>query len=395
MGAYFYSYQTSAISILTSYKGQEPFAVFIKNYFRKVKKFGSRDRKAIADLCFGYLRIGQAGAGLTLEEQVLIGFLLTHEFDNGYLHTIGPDWLDYIADPVAVKLVRIQQEFPSFDLQSIFSFSAFLSEGINSIEFATHHLHKPSFFLRLRPGKTETVVSALKQSDIVFTLSGEYTLRVRGNVDIEKSVQLGVHCIVQDISSQQTANSLKMLPVAPVSIWDACAGSGGKSIMAADLYPWASLYVSDIREDILEELERRFELAKIVPSKIFCTDLEHSLSTQVAYSNLPPEGVDLIIADVPCSGSGTWVRSPEWLRIFDVELIAEYKKKQISIVSNLVKHLKPGGYFYYITCSVFSAENEEVVDHIQHVLGLRPIDIQLISGIETGGDHLYTALFTL
>jgi 16S rRNA (cytosine967-C5)-methyltransferase len=165
--------------------------------------------------------------------------------------------------------------------------------------------------------------------------------------------------------------------------------------MVSDFYPSASLYVSDIRGDILGELDRRFELAGIHPEKVFCTDLEQSLSAQVAYSNLPPGGVDLIIADVPCSGSGTWGRAPEWLRIFDHELIGEYQKRQIRIVSNLTQHLKPGGYLLYITCSVFKAENEEVVEALCAHSDLKLVGSQLISGIETGGDHLFTVLLQI
>ena len=165
--------------------------------------------------------------------------------------------------------------------------------------------------------------------------------------------------------------------------------------MVSDLYPSASLYVSDIREDILDELDRRFALAGIHPQKVFCTELEQSLSAQVAYSNLPSDGVDLIIADVPCSGSGTWGRAPEWLRIFDHELIGEYQKRQIRIVSNLVQHLKPGAYLLYITCSVFRAENEEVVEALCDQTDLKLVVSQLISGVNTGGDHLFTALLQI
>ena len=100
MGTYFYSYQNSAVSILTSYKGEEPFAVLIKNYFRRHKKFGSRDRKIISDLCFGYLRIGRSGENLSVSEQILIGFFLTHVVDNGFLLTTRQDWIQYLDEQI-------------------------------------------------------------------------------------------------------------------------------------------------------------------------------------------------------------------------------------------------------------------------------------------------------
>jgi 16S rRNA (cytosine967-C5)-methyltransferase len=395
MGTYFHSYQNSAVSILTAYKEEEPFAFFIKNYFRKHKKFGSRDRKIISDLCFGYLRIGRSGENLSVAEQILIGFFLTHVVDNGFLLAIRQDWIQYLDEPVEKKIALVREVFPAFEFQHIFPFSSFLSVGIDPATFSIHHLQKPPFFLRVRPGKWKSVTGSLEESGIPFASVGEDALVVRSNIDIEKILRVGIDCIVQDISSQKTAQLLKPVSFLPQSIWDACAGSGGKSIMVSDFYPSASLYVSDIRGDILGELDRRFELAGIHPEKVFCTDLEQSLSAQVAYSNLPPGGVDLIIADVPCSGSGTWGRAPEWLRIFDHELIGEYQKRQIRIVSNLTQHLKPGGYLLYITCSVFKAENEEVVEALCAHSDLKLVGSQLISGIETGGDHLFTVLLQI
>jgi 16S rRNA (cytosine967-C5)-methyltransferase len=395
MGTYFHSYQDSALSILSAYRGQEPFAVFVRNYFKKFKKFGSRDRKAIADLCYGYLRIGLSAEKYADQEQMLIGFLVTHNTDNGYLSQLKPDWVTLVSAPLQQKLERVNSEYPSFDIESIFPCSSSLSQHIDRSAFALHHLSQPSFFLRLRPGKKHKVVTALEQAGVVFTVVDENTVCVSSQTNVENVIQVGVDCIVQDINSQRTALSLHFLPHPPNSIWDACAGSGGKSIMVQDIYSKANLFVSDIREDILDELRRRLELAQVHPAHIFCTDLENSLSNQVALSNLPSEGVELIVADVPCTGSGTWGRSPEWLRIFDPTLIGEYQKRQLSIVSNLIPHLKPGGYLLYITCSVFAAENEDVSMYLQHKFGLKQVHEQFLSGIDTGGDHLYAALFTL
>jgi 16S rRNA (cytosine967-C5)-methyltransferase len=162
--------------------------------------------------------------------------------------------------------------------------------------------------------------------------------------------------------------------------------------MAADTYPNVQLFVSDIREEILLELNRRFSHASIVPQSMFCTDLQNSLSKQVVDSNLPVGGVDLIIADVPCTGSGTWARSPEWLKAFDLELIAAYQDRQKKIVANLPAHLNEEGYLLYITCSVFKQENEEVVAFLQTNSGLQLVKQSVVH--EPGGDYLFAALFS-
>lgn len=394
MSAYYHSYQSTASSILTSFSFKESFPVYLKKFFKQHKKYGSRDRKIIADLCFGFFRIGNAATSYSLVEQMIMGYFLTHEVDGGYLAYANPVLAEKIGESVNIKIEIIREQFSGFQLSELFPCPASVSSDIDQHAFSLHHLRKPSFFLRVRPLKRDKVLAALKAQSIPAKLVGDIAIRIDANVDVEKVIDLDVDAVVQDISSQKTINLLADLQAAPTTIWDACAGSGGKSIMLADRFRKVGLYVSDIREEILEELERRFKLAGIVAQKLFCTDLQHPMSTQVAKSNLPEGGVDLIVADVPCSGSGTWGRTPELLRSFDETMIAEYQFMQKSIVSRLPAQLKPGGHLLYITCSVFKEENDDVVDYMQQSLGLVLVRKEMISGINEGGDHLFAALFT-
>jgi 16S rRNA (cytosine967-C5)-methyltransferase len=394
MSAYYHSYQSTASSILGSFSFKESFPVYLKKFFKQHKKYGSRDRKIIADLCFGFFRIGNAASAHSLIDQMVMGYFLTHDVDGGYLAFANPSLVDKIGETIDVKIAIIKEQFKGFQLAELFPCHASVSMDIDQHDFALHHLRKPSFFLRVRPLKRDKVLAALKAASIPAKLIGDIAIRIDANVDVEKLIDLDVDAVVQDISSQKTINLLADLPAHPTSIWDACAGSGGKSIMLADRYRKVGLYVSDIREEILEELERRFKLAGIVAQKLFCTDLQHPMSTQVAKSNLPEGGVDLIVADVPCSGSGTWGRTPELLRSFDQTMISEYQFMQKSIVSRLPAQLNPGGHLLYITCSVFKEENDEVVDYIEQSLGLGLVRKEMISGINEGGDHLFAALFT-
>ncbi len=294
------------------------------------------------------------------------------------------------------KLKEIKAHFPDFDPQQIFPFHQDLSSGTDKPLFARQHLKKPSFFIRLRPGRKSKVIDLLQKNGIAFHLLSNTCARIENNFNIEDILELDSDCVVQDLGSQRTFDLLNGIdfPV-HLSIWDACAGSGGKAIMAHDLFPQSRLYVSDIREEILEELVYRLKLAHIKPEKVFCTDLLHPLSSQVAVSNLPEGGVDLIIADVPCTGSGTWGRSPEWLRSFDETLIESYHHRQISIVSRVQDQLKAGGHLLYITCSVFRRENEEVVEFINQNTKLKLLKHELISGSSSESDHLFAALFIL
>lgn len=391
MGAYFYSYLNTAQTILASYKFEQPFHVHLKTFFKRNKKYGSRDRKLISNLCFGFFRIGDAAVDLEFKDQIIIGYFLTHDFDNGCLAVFKPEWVDKILLSLNEKLNIVELAYPSFIQEQLFPDLNNLSDGISKADLSKHHFTQPDFYLRIRPGKTKMVLQKLQQHKITYKEISSTALRLASGIDLQGVLELDKEVVVQDISSQNTLNYFPSFSHSSVSIWDACAGSGGKSILACDAYAGNRLYVSDIREEILEELSRRFKYASVHPQSSFCTDLQHSLSKQVVDAHLTKDGVDLIIADVPCSGSGTWGRSPEWLKGFDITLIEAYQNRQKSIVSNLPGHLKSGGYLLYITCSVFRQENEDVVDYLLNMSSLKLKKKGVVH--HEGGDYLFAALF--
>ena len=102
---------------------------------------------------------------------------------------------------------------------------------------------------------------------------------------------------------------------------------------------------------------------------------------------------DGIIADVPCSGSGTWSRTPEMLTFFDEQELVKYTDRQKEIVTNVMPYLKPGGYLIYITCSVFKVENEDIVAHLSKLPQLELVKTALINGIANRSDSMFYALF--
>jgi 16S rRNA (cytosine967-C5)-methyltransferase len=100
---------------------------------------------------------------------------------------------------------------------------------------------------------------------------------------------------------------------------------------------------------------------------------------------------DAIIADVPCSGSGTWGRTPEWLSFFNKEQLTNYTGKQRAIISSAVKKLKTGKPLVYITCSVYADENENNVDDFTQNLPLQLERMQYFQFSKKGGDTLFGA----
>lgn len=395
MAGFYNQHLFSAIDLIESYSYQQPFALFLKNYFKRDKKFGSRDRKNIAELCFGYMRLGKSAMDCSIQDQIIIGYYLTHQQDNGLLERFYPSLLDSIHQSLESKLEVISQLFRTFNVRFIFPYGQLLSSYINDYSFGISHLQKPLFFIKIRNKQYVNVANMLKDRGVSFQSFGEETLGFEQHIDLEKLFKIDDEVVVQDISSQQTISLLDHHSIRGVSLWDACAGSGGKSILASDRFRFSSHYVSDIRPAILEELIKRLTNARLTVNDAFCVDLTNRLSIQVAKSHLPSEGVELIIADVPCSGSGTWGRSPEWLRSFDVNEVNAYQQKQILILENLLPFVRKGGYLLYITCSVFKKENEDVIDSIVQSHAVKVVQQKYFIGYPNRGDQLFATLITL
>jgi len=194
------------------------------------------------------------------------------------------------------------------------------------------------------------------------------------------------HYQVQDLSSQKTGVFFE--PASWDYWWDCCAASGGKSLLLHDLEPKVQLLVSDVREDSLNNLDERFQEAGIKKYQKKVLDLLQNNDPDLHHYEF-----DGIILDAPCSGSGTWGRTPEMLYYFDDHKIAYFSKLQKAIAGNVAKYLKEGKPLIYITCSVFRQENEDVVAWIEENLPLKLEKSEVIKGYNDKADTMFAARF--
>ncbi|HEV8270424.1 MAG TPA: Fmu (Sun) domain-containing protein [Chitinophagaceae bacterium] len=382
----FHSYINSAKDILSIYKGEEPLSSFLKKYFSANKKYGSKDRKQIAHLCYCFFRLGKAIMNMSMEEKLLMSEFLCADKPSEILASLKPEWNEKYGLPVREKLSTINYSFSIFD---VFPWKEELSEGIDHENFCFSFLIQPNLFLRLRPRREKIVQEKLLKSGIDFRIVTDTCLALANASKIDEIIELDIEAVVQDQNSQRTAEFIKSEIShfkSEISVWDCCAGSGGKSIMTFDLDPKIKFAVSDTRESILATLKNRFANAGIKSYKNFIADLSQAKSE---IKNLKPE---IIIADVPCSGSGTWSRTPEQLYFFEESEIGRYAALQKKIVSNAIPHLKPGGSFIYITCSVFRKENEEVVTFIKENFQLKLKNMEILKGYDKKADSMFVAV---
>ena len=401
--------QTAAI-LLEQYDGKLPLHHHLKNVFSANKKYGSKDRKRLMALCYAYFRLGKNIPLLTKEPELLSreALLSIAGYISGIIADSGIPAID--KNPLqnataAQRFMAVSKYYPELDINNIFDFREEFSTGIEAQAFKESFLSQPATFIRIRPGKhkRQRVLNCLTSAGVPYKLLSEHTVALPPGVAIQQILAINKDVIIQDISSQRMAYFLSLLltdrtksnpdqPYRKLKVWDCCAASGGKSILACDFFQSQgyklSLTVSDIRESIIANLKNRFRVAGIQGYKKYILDL-------CAEAPLPfVNPFDLVICDAPCSGSGTWGRSPEQLLFFNGQKIIQYNDIQTRIAAKAWDAVAPGGYFLYTTCSVFKQENENVVNFITENSGMQLIESKAMTGYQQNGDSMFGALFT-
>ena len=174
-----------------------------------------------------------------------------------------------------------------------------------------------------------------------------------GNLEKLLSFQQGLFYI-QDPAAKLSVLCAQ-LPQGPIRILDCCAAPGGKSFAAAMATAGQAEIIScDIHPHKAELLQKGAERLGIERLQAQCRD------ASVFYA--PWEGcMDVVIADVPCSGYGIIRKKPD-IRYKDPDTMQELPALQLSILNNQARYVKKGGLLMYSTCTLVRRENEGVVE---------------------------------
>ncbi len=391
------SYLNTAKKILELYRGEEPLANYLKKFFGANKKYGSKDRKFIASLCYAYFRLGKAAATEPTDENILAGLFLSENIYNEVIHFFKPEWDEWISKPLEEKIA-----FINFPVNNIFPYKAELTAAVSPAKFSESFLTQPKLFLRTRPNKKNIVVQKIQKAKIPLALIDDDCIALSNSTKLDDVIETDREAVVQDYNSQQVFNFLKTFSLGKhaVTAWDCCAASGGKSILLYDVLKRnVELTVSDIRLSILLNLHQRFAKAGIKNYNYFLGDLNTpgfkfpALTAKGTQGLLPLYNYQLIVCDAPCTGSGTWSRTPENLFYFKPETIAEFAQRQKQIVSNVIPYLQNEGLLFYITCSVFKKENEDVASFIKETYNLQILHMELLKGYDKKADSMFVAVF--
>jgi 16S rRNA (cytosine967-C5)-methyltransferase len=212
-----------------------------------------------------------------------------------------------------------------------------------------HNQSIPDTALRLRTSAAENEL----KSEGISLAPGKLLAQARRVLsgDVTKAQALrNSHVVIQDEASQLIA---ALIGPGHNRILDCCAAPGGKALAIADQNPDASITAVEIHPHRARLMQSRFPKDTRIETVV--SDARDLLSTQP---------FDRVLADVPCSGTGTLARNPEikW-RLTPADL-TDLQQRQLAILRSALPQLKPGGQLIYSTCSLQKEENEDVIEQV-------------------------------
>lgn len=249
---------------------------------------------------------------------------------------------------------------------------------------------EPVTSVRLNPAKRATLMPDAKRVEWapegfilpqrpVFTLDPQWH---QGRFYVQETASMFVGRVAAMAAEELGQEALKVL--------DLCAAPGGKTTAVADVLPQGSLMIANEyvpkRADILQE-----NLMKWGTPNTIVTRGETKTLCQSA------EGwMDMVIADVPCSGEGMMRKEEEARRQWTPGLVESCATLQREIVANGATALRQGGMMIYSTCTFNAEENERNVEWICANLGFEVVDISAITPSQArshgAGIHFYPHL---
>ncbi|MEO6875632.1 MAG: RsmB/NOP family class I SAM-dependent RNA methyltransferase [Opitutaceae bacterium] len=337
------------------------------------RSFGSRDRRLYRELLYTALRYLPWVEPLLESDPAraakISSWLAADTRDTRtYRAELSADWpnLSSLAERAAFLDAEATDLLPAW-------FREECPEVFTPVELEAQLARAP-LWLRLQTHQPAPVKEEFAAAHWRTTESPELSSawRVHGEADITKSTAYAKGLVeIQDLGSQFVLTSLRL---EEGGRWlDACAGAGGKTLQLAELLgAEGSVEAHDIRPEALDELLQRAERAGL--ENVRTVDQP----ARAAY--------DGVLVDAPCSGSGTWRRSPHLKWTTTPGIVGKRATVQHNLLAQFAASVRPGGQLVYATCSLSQRENAQVVDafvashpdfepeHLKRTFGFKPVD---------------------
>lgn len=342
-------------SVLKSFDSQSmPLDAFLNHYFRTHKALGSKDRLFISETVYQYIR-----------------------WQNLYDH-LGKDPASDIPLPDPTTPAHLRYGMPA----SLYDLLIEAYGEAKTPEICQISNTRAPLTLRVNPLKTsreallEKWASSFKASPCPLSPLG---IQFHEKINFFTLPEFNEGLFeIQDEASQLAALLVKAKP--HQHILDYCAGSGGKTLAFAPLLQnTGQVYLHDIRSLALQKARKRL----------------HRAGIQNVQYRLPQKKMDWVIADVPCTGTGTLRRNPDLKWKFSPETLARLVQEQREIFQKALTYLRPQGSIVYMTCSLLPQENEQQTAYFQSTHNLEIIDQFQTLPVLDGRDGFYAVAFKL
>ena len=339
----------SVLEFLTEiFQDKMPADKIIGAYLRGRKYIGSKDRRFIADTVWAIIRRRRRLAFDASSEdprRILLYFLRNEDFDvlcNSSPYSLTPpdekerQWLKTENEDLYPPAV--EAEVPDWLYDKIQDMA--LLKALNEPAPADLRINMPS---------REIMIKKLQAEGLFFrpTCYSPYGIRSDERINLRNcTAYLDGEIEVQDEASQIAAVLADVRPEHKTV--DYCCGAGGKTLMMSFLNQnRGRIDVHDIEPRRLEALKERAGRLKVSNFKVI--------------NALTDKDYERFIVDAPCSGSGTWRRSPDAKFRLPPERLSELTTIQSEILETAYRHTCAGGRIVYFTCSVLKDENEDII----------------------------------
>jgi len=374
----------AAIAVLDRHLGGEAAEAALTHWARGNRYAGSGDRAAVRDLVYDALRCRRScaalGGGLTGR-----GLMLGHCAAQG----IDPEAIftgERFAPAALAEAERVPRPAPeglvALDCPDWLAPALQAALGADFAPVMQTQRARAPLFLRVNAARATRpeAQAALAADGVATEPRGEssFALQVTENARkvVSSSAYLQGLVEVQDLASQA---AVEALPLAPGGrVLDYCAGGGGKLLAMAARHG-GTFAAHDIDPARMRDLPARAARAGV--------------QVQIVAPGQARGGQDLVLVDAPCSGSGTWRRTPEAKWRLTPARLAELVALQAAILDEAACKVAPGGVLAYMTCSLLGAENEAqsaAFQARQPMFRLR--EARRFSPL-AGGDGFYLAVF--
>jgi 16S rRNA (cytosine967-C5)-methyltransferase len=383
----------AAMAVLDRWLGGQPLEAALTGWARASRFAGSKDRAAVRDTVFDAVRrkrscssLGGAltGRGLLIGLARIRGYGLSGWNGQGYAPpplTESEQALLNGAVPVLTRGERL--DCPDWLLPFL---DRALGEQADPTLTAYHG--RAPVFLRINLSKAASRPLETVRASLIDELAtqgivarphplAKTALLVSGQTRRIKQMDayLDGRSELQDVASQAVVLDFADTVAPGSSVLDYCAGGGGKALALAAL--GLEVTAHDIDEKRMRDIPVRARRAGV----------EIPLLSQVPKTLWPA-----IFVDAPCSGSGSWRRTPEAKWDFTVEKLQALTQRQDEILSKAAALIAPGGVLGYATCSILVEENEDRVNRFLRASGGWAVIAERRLGPLDGGDGFYLAI---